>query len=135
MIKNECKVITKNKLIIFSEKRSKLTVQNTRNSEVTKIVVDGCQITSGIRCDHLMIVDEVEYFIELKGQDIEHALEQIEETISDLSGDPKYSEKIAFIICTRSPLTSTSIQNHQVKFRKKFKCKLIIKSSPYLYEV
>tara|TARA_R100000935_G_C2780916_1_gene141666 strand:- start:188 stop:595 length:408 start_codon:yes stop_codon:yes gene_type:complete len=131
MFKLICQESTKDKIIVFSEKRSKLIVKNDSQKDVLKVTVDGCEITSGIRCDYLMIVNEKEYFIELKGQDVNHAIEQIEETIKSLSSDAKNSEKVSFIICTRSPLASTSIQNFQVKFRKKFRCKLIIKNSPH----
>lgn len=129
-MKQECTTRTKQKIITFSEKRSTLILKNTNQVEATCVVVDGCQITSGIRCDHLMLAKEVEHFIELKGQDLMHAIAQLIASIKTLSSNPKKQPKISYIICTRSPLNSTAIQNLQVQFRKNYNSQLIIKSSP-----
>ena len=134
-MKKACTTKTKNKLIVFQENRSKLTISNKKQEEVEKINVDGREITTGIRCDYLLLTDAFEYFIELKGQDLDHAIEQLKTTISKLSSDPKKGKKKSFIICTRSPLNSASIQNLQFKFRKHFNSELIIKSSPLTYSM
>lgn len=129
-MKKECITRTKQKIISFSEKRSTLILNNTNQVEVTCVVVDGCQITSGIRCDHLMLAKEIEHFIELKGQDLMHAIEQLITSIKTLSSNASKQPKISYVICTRSPLNSTAIQNLQVQFRKNYNSQLIIKSSP-----
>jgi glycerophosphoryl diester phosphodiesterase len=77
------------------------------------------------------IAKGIEFYIELKGQDLEHALEQIKSTIFRLSTNVKKGNKISYIICTRSPMSSSEIQNHKLEFRKKFNSKLEIKSSPF----
>lgn len=130
-MKQKCCTTNKNKLVVFQENRSKLTIENSKQVKATKVEVDGCEITSGIRCDFLYLINETELYIELKGQDLEHALEQLEATIKKLSKNPKKLKKKSFIICTRSPLNSASIQNHRVKFKKHFNSDLIVKSSPY----
>lgn len=128
-----CRHTSKNRVFIFEEKRSKLTLQNIRLVESTKIKVDGCEINdSGIRCDFMHITSTLEFYIELKGQDIEHALEQIERTINLLSSNSRNQPKISYIICSRSPLSSTAIQNYQATFRKKYSSKLIVRSSPHI---
>jgi hypothetical protein len=129
-MKKGCVSRTKQKIISFSENRSTLVLNNSNNVEAICVVVDGCQITSGIRCDYLMIANEIEHFIELKGQDLMHAIEQLIATIKVLSSNAVKHPKISYIICTRSPLNSASIQNLQVQFRKKYNSQLIIKSSP-----
>ena len=134
-MEERCTTTNKNKLIVFEEKRSKLTIHNKEMVMASKIIVDGCQITTGIRCDFLFLANEVEFFIELKGQDLLHAVEQIESTIIKLSTNIQKKKKISFIICTRSPLTSASIMNIQAKFRKKFNSELIVKSSPHIYNL
>ena len=106
-------------------------MQNKDEVKATKIIIDGCQITNGIRCDYMYLIKDSEIYIELKGQDIKHAIEQIETTIKKLSSNLKKQKKKSFIICTRSPLTSTSIQNIQVKFRKNYNSEFIVKSSPH----
>jgi len=137
-MKAHCSEHINHKRIVFQENRSKLTVLNPKQILVEKVEVDGCEITNGIRCDFFMQKAkenerDIEYYIELKGQDLEHALEQLKRTISELSKDAKKQKKVSFIICTRSPLSSTKIQNFRVQFKKKFNSSLIIKSSPYEY--
>ncbi|WP_159916643.1 hypothetical protein [Flavobacterium urumqiense] len=112
--------------------RSKLTLENVDSIKSTSVRVDGCEINdNSIRCDFMLIAKEIEFYIELKGQDLEHALEQIKSTINRLSLNIKKGNKISYIICTRSPMSSSEIQNHKLDFRKKFNSKLEIKSSPF----
>ncbi|WP_298884260.1 hypothetical protein [uncultured Polaribacter sp.] len=134
-MKDKCTQTTNNKLIVFQENRSKLIVSNKAQIETTKVVVDGCEITSGLRCDFMLLAQDLEYFIELKGQHIDHAIKQLITTINKLSSNPKKMKKTSFVICTRSPINSASIQNLQVKFKKNFNSKLIVRSSPYKHEI
>ena len=112
--------------------RSKLTLENVDSIESTSIKVDGCEINDdSIRCDFMHLAKGIEFYIELKGQDLEHALEQIKSTILRLSSNIVKGNKVSYIICTRSPMTSSEIQNYKLEFRKKFNSKLEIKSSPF----
>lgn len=134
-MKEHCTETNTNRLVVFKENKSKLTIENTRQLLATKIKVDGCQITEGLRCDFLYILDNQEFFIELKGQDLSQAIRQLEETIRQLSLDEKKQVKTSFIICTRSPLSSAKIQNLQVRFKKYYNSDLIVKSSPHSHKV
>ncbi len=91
------------------------------------VKVDGCEIKTGKRCDYLHSAKQVDRFIELKGQDIKAALEQIETTIPQLK--TKGNAIKSYIICTRNPLSAAEIQSMQYKHRKKWNSELIIKSS------
>ena len=127
-----CRNISSQKLFVYQEMRSKLTLENVDSIKSTSVRVDGCEINdNSIRCDFMHIAKEIEFYIELKGQDLEHALEQIKSTINRLSSNIKKGNKISYIICTRSPMSSSEIQNHKLDFRKKFNSKLEIKSSPF----
>lgn len=127
----KCRSKSKQKLFVFEENRSKLTLENKNLIDSETIKVDGCEINDeSIRCDFLHIANEIEFFIELKGQDIEHALNQIKTTIKRLSKNIKKSQKKSYVICTRSPLTTSEIQNHKYYFRKNYNSELIVKSSP-----
>jgi hypothetical protein len=130
-MKQECCTTNDDKLIVFSEARSKLIVENKARAIATKVIVDGCQITTGKRCDYLLLINDIEIYIELKGQDLKYALVQLESTIVKLSQQAKKHRKKSFIICTRSPLNSATINNYRVKFRAKDNSDLIIKRSPY----
>ena len=134
-MKKKCTVTNSNKLIVFEEKRSKLTIENEDEVVGSKVIIDGCEITNGLRCDFMYLIKGMELFIELKGQDLNHAIEQLKVTIVKLSQNPQKHKKKSFIICTRSPLNSASIQNLQVKFRKNFNSELIIKSSPFKHKI
>lgn len=128
----KCRTTSKNKIFTFKEQRSVLNLENVDQVDSVKIIVDGCEINdAGIKCDYLHIAKEIEMYIELKGQDLIHAMNQIERTIKMLSTNVQKQKKISYIICTRSPLSSTEIQNYDRKFREKFNSKLIIKSSPF----
>ncbi|WP_295232699.1 hypothetical protein [uncultured Chryseobacterium sp.] len=112
--------------------KSKLTLENTNEVQSESVKVDGCEIKDkSIRCDFLHIAKDIEFYIELKGQDLEHALNQIKTTIKRLSSNIKSVPKKSYVICTRSPLTSTEIQNYKREFKKDYNSELIIKSSPY----
>lgn len=134
-MKEECTIRNNNKLIVFQENKSKLTIENKDEVEGCKIIVDGCEITEGLRCDFIYLIKDLELFIELKGQHLEHAIEQLKATINKLSQNPKTKKKKSFVICTRSPLSSASIQNLQVRFRKHYNSELIIKSTPFKYKI
>lgn len=133
-----CSTTSKNKIFTFKEQKSSLTLENKEEALSTKIEVDGCEISdNGLKCDflHLKYDTEekriLEIYIELKGQDLDHAIKQIERTISILSDSPKSFPKVSYIICTRSPMSSTEIQIYARKFKEKYNSKLIIKSSPF----
>ena len=110
-----CRKISSQKLFVYQEMRSKLILENVDSIESTSITVDGCEINDDtIRCDFMHIAKGIEFYIELKGQDLEHALEQIKSTIFRLSTNVKKGNKISYIICTRSPMSSAEIQNHKL---------------------
>jgi hypothetical protein len=72
--------------VVVSEKKCEYRVYNNARKKLCKIRIDGCYITDGRRCDYLIINcnDTNAYFIELKGTDLFHGIEQIESTISRL---------------------------------------------------
>lgn len=127
-----CRKTSNNKVFTFKENRSSLTLLNKDEVPSMTILVDGCEIKGDqIRCDYMHIAKETEIYIELKGQDLTHAMDQIEKTMGLLSTDKKKQKKISYIICTRSPLSSTEIQIFGRKFKERFNSKLVIKSSPF----
>lgn len=130
-MRKECCEKNRDNRVVFKEGRSKLTIENADRVDATKVIVDGCQIKEGKRCDYLYLIKEKEIYIELKGQNIKYAFEQLETTIRRLSMDVRNGDKLSIIICTRSPLTSASIQQYQIQFRKNYNSDLLVKSSPY----
>jgi len=86
VIAAECVVRHTKKLFNVQEQKSKVIFHNPNQHEVQEITVDGCVVTEGERCDYLLLVDDadVSVFVELKGSDVKHALEQLEETHKQL---------------------------------------------------
>ncbi len=126
--KKECCQYIKASLIRCEENKRKIIFDNPNKKEVVVITVDGCQITDGIRCDFLVLEGSDEYFIELKGEDIKHAFEQLRRTIS-LLGNKTCTKRNSFVISSRSPLSSAEIQNMRLLFRKHYQSDLLVKNS------
>lgn len=66
-IKKECTLSSTDSKIKCEENKRKIIFNNKNRYRVEKIIVDGCQITSGIRCDFLVKHEQKEFFVELKG--------------------------------------------------------------------
>ena len=97
------------KIIKYEENKSKVTFHNLSQKEYECIRVDGCAITDGIRCDYLLrrSEEELEYFIELTGRNVGHAIDLLRASIKQLSADVTNKANKAFIITTKSfPLTN-----------------------------
>jgi len=122
-----CISVKNDRIISFKEKKSCFRFFNPERKKVKCILVDGCAITDGNKCDHLLIdANDTEHFIELKGCDILHAVEQLEASIKQLSTNRGI--KYSFVISTRCPLSGTDIQNFRKKFKQKYNSELIIKN-------
>lgn len=129
------------KLIVFQDVgKQNLTLKNNQEFKFRKIIVDGCVITDKNspgekKCDFLLTISNhpqcKEYYIELKGSDIKHAVEQIYSTIRKLSSVPSTQMKKGYIICNKSPMASTKIQSFQAQAKKRFNLVLIVRCSPY----
>lgn len=68
--------------------------QNNLRSVVRQYKVDGKIITDGKRCDYLVLNDDLKtaYLIELKGKDINHATEQLDNTLKIMKANlPDYT--------------------------------------------
>ena len=128
-IDSKCVQRTNVSNIKFEENHKKIIFSNVERKYCYKIQVDGCVITQGKRCDNLLKVGEIidvgkEYYVELKGTDVPHAVEQIESTIDLLHNDNSPIE--CFIIFSNmSPKFTSKIQLAKVKFERKYKAKLL----------
>ena len=109
---------------------STLYLENPGQIKVEQIVVDGCAITQGHRCDWLLRVINVppkeEIFVELKGSGVSDAIIQLRESINNLSVQRNTHPKRAVIVFTRNPMSGTDMQNHQVKFLREFNATLLL---------
>ena len=136
----KCEEYTCDKKIVLREKKSKskITFLNPNQDEILTIKVEGCVISDNetLRCDYaLMPSDEVEIYVELKGSDIVHAVEQIESTIRLLSDNPQKIKKLCFIVSTRVPKQTTTIQQLQSQFKKNFNASFRVKNIQDEYDL
>jgi len=127
----ECEEYRSDTKIVLKENRGKITFLNQNQDKILVIKVDGCVITSNeiLRCDYALIpCDEIEIYVELKGSDISHAVKQIESTIELLSENPQKIKKLCFIVSTCVPKQTTSVQQLQIRFKRKFNASFRIKN-------
>jgi hypothetical protein len=114
--------------------RSKFRLHNPKRASIKIVQIDDCAIKEGARCDYLLILpDGQELYIELKGSDVKHAVEQIARSIDLLACNCQSISKLCFIASTRCPINSTEIQNLKKKFRQKYNAQLIIKNGEITY--
>jgi len=134
----ECEEHRSDTKIVLQEKKSKITFLNPNQDEILIIKVDGCVISDNetLRCDYALIPsDAVEIYVELKGSDIAHAVKQIESTIKLVSENPQKIKKLCFVVSTRVPKQTPSIQLLQSQFKKKFNASFQIKNIQDKYDL
>lgn len=133
-----CSVSTNEKIIVFKDKgnnKCQMVFNNPNRLQVIKTRVDGCIINDGCRCDFKLDCPNYEHYIEIKGKDIYHACDQIEETIKKLSSDIAIKPKNSFVISTGTPNINGSIQIITKRFRKKYNSELTIRTYKYTYTI
>lgn len=145
-MKPECITERTDTLIVVRDKRggrSKIIFENEKQELVKVVEVDDCEVKAGKRCDFLVLhptkiksqtIDN-EYFIELKGSAVKHGCDQLEASINRLSENAKKKPKHAFVISSKSPLSSTEIQKIQRRFKKELNTKLIVKNKQYTFKL
>lgn len=125
----KCERETTQRLLVLRENKSRLIVKNLQKEKIRQVSIDGCVVTEGQRCDYLIIgVDNSEYFVELKGCDVDHAIKQLEATIKLLGSKIKSVKRHSIIVSTRCPLSSPKIQKLQIYFWKNFASELTVKN-------
>jgi len=127
---SKCNNATKNNIISVSENRRKFIILNNSKFLVNEVKVDGCYILNGAKCDFLFEVinsklEEV-FYVELKGSDISHAVEQLEATILKCLSIHKDISRKCFIVASKFPKSGTSSQVMKKKFLSKNKIQLLI---------
>ena len=135
---SSCNTTTTNKIISVSENKRTFRVKNDSVFTINEVEVDGCYKTTGAKCDYLFEVISkdtktnvetvtIVFYVELKGSDINHAIEQLEATIQHcLSEHKSVNKKECYIVASKFPSAGTSSQILKKKFLKKHKIQLFI---------
>lgn len=126
--------------VSVSERRQKYTVNFSKEILSAVYAVDGGIIKDNniMKCDKLVLLDIgeqklLELFIELKGGNIQHAIDQVEATLKNpLFEDASVIERQARIIGRKIPSnTGNSITEKAKKnFLAKYNCRLEFKTGP-----
>ena len=111
------------------EKKSILQVSNSKESVVYKI--DGYIITAGSKCDKMVLIKDssnwTQIFVELKGKDLHHAIEQLESTLQNkMLAHSANKEKRARIVAASFPSNrgDMTMEKVKIRFKKIYKCDL-----------
>ncbi|MEJ2802004.1 hypothetical protein WAE61_09000 [Comamonadaceae bacterium PP-2] len=140
----QCTQETKVRKIKVEENGKSAVLLNPDGKMHHKVQVDGCLLKQQTACDwYIRSVqnDENEWMvlIELKGRDVEHALNQIDSTVKYLQNENRFkgvSRWSALIVCSKvpkSPKYDSRLQNIQSKFAQKYKAPIHIVNGIYEY--
>ena len=108
--------------IVFKENNRKIIFLNPQNLPYERVDVDGCTINYGVRCDKLLLsADEhEERYVELKGTDVMHAIDQLEETIKRLG---EYTDnRHAYVVSTNVAPAINTKRQAKIKYFKERYC-------------
>ena len=120
---DRCVKCTNDSNIVFSENKRSILFHNTKRLEYYKVRIDGCVITEGNRCDDFLYgnYDPYDRYIELKGSDIPHAIEQIKQSILWVKSHCDVGNSIKAYIVSKnvSPGYNTKLQAAKKEFKEK----------------
>ncbi len=112
----------KSKIISASEKGKTFKIVNKSEKNFLKLLVDDCLIKNhDIRCDYLFLNcdDDIAYFLELKGRNINHAIEQLSNSIDLIKPQFNSFKSINSYIVLSKVNTPDVNSSKMIKFRKK----------------
>jgi hypothetical protein len=125
-----CNKTTANKIVVVSENKRKFIIKNNSLYTINEVKVDGCYIKVGLKCDFLFELSketiEKVFYVELKGSDVTHGIEQLESTINTCKAIHSQLYKECYIVASKVPSSGTSSQVLKKQFIKKNKIQLFI---------
>ena len=119
-IPNACVARTTDSNIVFKENKARISFLNPNRKPYDRITVDGCVIREGNKCDFLLASCEFgdQYFVELKGENLEHAILQLESTFAKMLDNREGVMRKAFVVSSNSGMR---ISPHRQQLEKRFK--------------
>ena len=127
----ECERPSRKPEIVVRERGCRFVVKNRKRISVRIVEIDDCVLTEGLRCDWLFVAtgNPTEIYVELKGSDIGHAIEQIKATIPEVSEDERSVPKHCYIVGRRVPPgVRTQVQLSRIRFRRAYNAVLTVKN-------
>lgn len=128
MTPSHCFESTRDSKIKVEEKGKKVIISNEMKETYTKIKLDGCLLQHITASDWAISKKELgDLVIELKGCDVDHAVDQIKASILFLDTHNLRNGKLAcLIVCKRYPRIDTKIQRAKMEIASKYKAPLHI---------
>lgn len=119
-IPSVCVARTTDSNIVFRENKARICFLNSNRKPYDRITVDGCVIREGNKCDFLLASCEYgdQYFVELKGENLEHAIIQLESTFTRLLDSREGVMRKAFVVSSNSGMR---ISPYRQQLEKRFK--------------
>ena len=133
-----CYKIHDGKIVPLQEKQSRIRFSNPTEAKNTIFKIDGCVIKDSTtrRCDFLLYdSNETEHFIELKGRNIMHAIDQLKTSVQKFGEKNRNRRKYCFVACSGVQIPQISIGNHVSSFKRDFNAILEINSSGKAYSL
>jgi hypothetical protein len=126
--------LTPNRVIVFREKNKRIAFENAQAVTVREVHLDNEALPPdfGPRCDGVLVcpaeVPNHEHYVELKGSDVGHAVEQLRNSLQKLSRDVARQPKSCYVISSRVPRAGTDIQRFQRQFHRQYVSMLYVRS-------
>jgi len=120
-IDSACVTVTTDSHIKFEEKKKSIVFRNKNQHKCSKVVVDGCAIKDGVKCDNLLVdmTNNNEYFVELKGEDVSHAICQLQRSVTLLSDQSVKDKDISAFIIGMSVICKKNSLHMEAVFRER----------------
>lgn len=116
--------VDKQSVIVLEERDKILAVDNRSRSRFTMVRFDGCVVKHATGADWLLIKENngTHLIIELKGRNVEHAIDQLRATTQFLICHGIDTQKIsAVVICRQYPHASTLLQRKEAAYTREFR--------------
>lgn len=119
----DCCSCQQSALTVVKEKRCEYRVISKEKQRICKIHIDGCLIKSGVRCDYLLIdcSRNKAYFVELKGSDFLHAVNQLSRSIDYFAKEIGDCDVFARIVLTKVNVPNLKNNPALLRFEKMLK--------------
>lgn len=137
----KCATQSSNQIITAEEHKRKLIIHNKHGKIIRKIKVDDCLIAktdTSLRCDYMFEIDDSEttviakvIYLELKGEGVKHAYDQLIATMERFLNEHRNCKKECYIVSSKVPRLTTSVQQLTAKMKKnkKVSAKLTVKNN------
>ncbi len=121
-LQDKCVKIQKNKEVVVKEKKAEFRIENSQQKAILLIKVDKCLDFEGKKCDYFFDIEKIkQFFVELKGHQLNYAIEQLENTYENLKDYEGiiFNKVYFYVVMSRVPKLGIDFQRMQKQLAKK----------------